>query len=67
MSKGNTQYPSTVYVVYYMPDGKEEPYHLVFADKDAAIDDDISNGMNVGVYSLKEINRPIINRSFAED
>ena len=66
MSK--TQYPSTVYVVYHEPDGTDDtPYHLVFADKGEAIGDAVDNEVNVGIYKLIAVNRPVIDRRFAED
>ena len=65
MSK--TQYPSTVYVVYHAPGGTEDPYYLVFADKEEAIEDAVDNEVDVGVYTLKTINRPIVSRKFAGD
>ena len=61
------QYPSTVYIVYHAPDGNDEPYYLAFANKGEAIDDAIGNVVNVGVYRLSSLNRPIIDRKFAED
>lgn len=66
MSK--TQYPSVVYVVYHKPDGTgSTSYHLVFTDKEAAIGDAVENEVNVGVYRLHAINRPVVAKRFAED